>query len=316
MQPVLPWRRRNVVKNRNPANIRNGLLGFITLGIFIPRWKRVCIAHNIRHDIHRYGQLYLHCSLIYFCSFQLFLHSDQPLLEGEIIPFSVCQSGEAGHSRRRRCGFTHWLTVDCFDVQTDDGSWQTSSRRASFSALASANSSHFASECSNITLTHLHVSNCRVRQFSGIFVALGFVGNGVITVMINSPWQWLTDNQKEIIAVTLLIHQSLWPFRPLLWILQSGCQPYARILNQRPAVSFLILLQRSIAWRISPRSIIGKAPRSLICCNATASWLSERSLSVLLLAWVISPTERSWVASGCLLIWVFGLATKFGRVTE
>ena len=29
----------------------------------------------------------------------------------------------------------------------------------------------------------------RVRQlqFSGIFVALGFVGNGVITVMINSP---------------------------------------------------------------------------------------------------------------------------------
>ncbi|MCN7047264.1 hypothetical protein MLH66_16615 [Escherichia coli] len=35
----------------------------------------------------------------------------------------------------------------------------------------------------------MHVSNCRVRQlqFSGIFVALGFVGNGVITVMINSP---------------------------------------------------------------------------------------------------------------------------------
>ena len=29
-------------------------------------------------------------------SFQLFLHSDQPLSEGEIIPFSgVCQSGEA-----------------------------------------------------------------------------------------------------------------------------------------------------------------------------------------------------------------------------
>ena len=32
------------------------------------------------------------------------------------------------------------------------------------------------------------------------------------------------------------------------------------------------------AWRISPRSIIGKAPRSLIC-NATASWLFRRSLS-------------------------------------
>ena len=40
----------------------------------------------------------------------------------------------------------------------------------------------FCIERSNITLTHLHVSNCRVRQlqFSGIFVALGFVGNGVM----------------------------------------------------------------------------------------------------------------------------------------
>ena len=32
-------------------------------------------------------------------SFQLFLHSDQPLSRGEIIPFSgVCQSGEAALS--------------------------------------------------------------------------------------------------------------------------------------------------------------------------------------------------------------------------
>ena len=32
-------------------------------------------------------------------SFQLFLHSDQPLSGGEIIPFSgVCQSGEAALS--------------------------------------------------------------------------------------------------------------------------------------------------------------------------------------------------------------------------
>ena len=34
----------NVVKNRNPANIRNGLLGFITLGIYTPPEAR--IAHN------------------------------------------------------------------------------------------------------------------------------------------------------------------------------------------------------------------------------------------------------------------------------
>ena len=41
--------------------------------------------------------------------------------------------------------------------------------------------------------------NCRVRQlqFSGIFVALGFVGNGVITVMINSPRQADDDADNQ-----------------------------------------------------------------------------------------------------------------------
>ena len=42
-------------------------------------------------------------------SLQLFLHSDQPLSEGEIIPFSgVCQSGEAALSTPEAAGsFTH-----------------------------------------------------------------------------------------------------------------------------------------------------------------------------------------------------------------
>ena len=41
-------------------------------------------------------------------SFQLFLHSDQPLSEGEIIPFSgVCQSGEAAYHAGGGGGFTH-----------------------------------------------------------------------------------------------------------------------------------------------------------------------------------------------------------------
>ena len=40
-------------------------------------------------------------------SFQLFLHSDQPLSEGEIIPFSgVCQSG-GGHRNHAGGGTTH-----------------------------------------------------------------------------------------------------------------------------------------------------------------------------------------------------------------
>ena len=48
--------------------------------------------------IHRYGQLYLHCSLIYLGSFQLFLHSDQPLSEGEIILVQRLPVGEAALS--------------------------------------------------------------------------------------------------------------------------------------------------------------------------------------------------------------------------
>ena len=41
-------------------------------------------------------------------SFQLFLHSDQPLSEGEIIPFSsVCQSGRLHYPRRRRWWLPH-----------------------------------------------------------------------------------------------------------------------------------------------------------------------------------------------------------------
>ena len=53
--------------------------------------------------------------------------------------------------------------------------------------------------------------------------------------------------RAEIIAVTLLIHQSL-TVPPASLNLQSGCQPYARTdHNQRPAVEAQILLQRSIA---------------------------------------------------------------------
>ena len=133
-----------------------------------------CVLLTIIHGAHRYGQLYLHCSLIYFwVPFQLFLHSDQPLSEGEIIPFSgVCQSGEAALSRRRRGGFTHWLT-DCFDVQPTTIQRRHHHAEHHFSALASANSFvYFASSAATSALTHLHVGNCRVHdlQFSGIFL--------------------------------------------------------------------------------------------------------------------------------------------------
>ena len=44
MQPKFVAAQKMLLKQK-PSNIRNGLLGFITLGIYT-RWKRVCIAHN------------------------------------------------------------------------------------------------------------------------------------------------------------------------------------------------------------------------------------------------------------------------------
>ena len=89
----------NVVKTETQQTFVNGLLGFITEA-FILRWKRVCIAHNNCMSCPSiWATLSTLLINILLGSFQLFLHSDQPLSEGEIIPFSgVCQSGEAALS--------------------------------------------------------------------------------------------------------------------------------------------------------------------------------------------------------------------------
>ena len=56
----------NVVKTETQQTFVNGLLGFITLGIYTPLEARVLLTIIVR-VAHRYhGQLYLHCSLIYF----------------------------------------------------------------------------------------------------------------------------------------------------------------------------------------------------------------------------------------------------------
>ena len=87
----------NVVKTETQQTFVNGLLGFITLGIYTP--LRVCIAHNNCMSCPSiWATLSALLINILLGSFQLFLHSDQ-LSEGEIIPFSgVCQSGEAALS--------------------------------------------------------------------------------------------------------------------------------------------------------------------------------------------------------------------------
>ena len=41
----------NVVKTETQQTFVNGLLGFITLGIYTLRWKRVCIAHDGLYEL-------------------------------------------------------------------------------------------------------------------------------------------------------------------------------------------------------------------------------------------------------------------------
>ena len=58
------WRRK-CYKTETQQTFVNGLLGFITLGIYTPLEARVLLT-IIGMSVYRYGQLYLYCSLIYF----------------------------------------------------------------------------------------------------------------------------------------------------------------------------------------------------------------------------------------------------------
>ena len=128
----------NVVKTETQQTFVNGLLGFITLGIYTA--GSACVLLTIIAWVaHRYGQLYLHCSLIYFVPSSCFCIVIS-LSEGEIIPFSgVCQSGGGCISTPEAvvASRTDWQTALMCNRRRPAA---TSSRRASFSALASANS--------------------------------------------------------------------------------------------------------------------------------------------------------------------------------
>ena len=115
MQPKICGGAENVVKKQNPANIRKWIARFYYFR-YLPAGS-ACIAHNNCMERSRYGQLYLHCSLIYFWVPSSVFAYDQPLFWGEIIPFSgVCQSGGGCIIHAGGGGLLHWLT-DCFDVQ-------------------------------------------------------------------------------------------------------------------------------------------------------------------------------------------------------
>ena len=95
----------NVVKTETQQTFVNGLLGFITLGIYTPLEALLLLTNNCM-VAHRYGQLYLHCSLIpllvpssCFCM--------MISLSGEIIRSAVSASRGRLHYPRRRRWWLH-----------------------------------------------------------------------------------------------------------------------------------------------------------------------------------------------------------------
>ena len=128
----------NVIK-ANQQTFVNGLLQFYYFRHLYSAGSACVLLTIIAWVAHRYGQLYLHCSLIYFWVPSSCFCIVISLSEGEIIPFSsVCQS-ERGciiHAGGVVASRTDWQTA----LMCNRRRPAASSRRASFSALASANS--------------------------------------------------------------------------------------------------------------------------------------------------------------------------------
>ena len=107
---------QKMLLNRNPANIRKWIARFYYFR-HLPAEARVYCS--ILYELPIDSELYLHCSLIYSGSFQLFLHSDQPLSEGQPVQRCLPVGGGCIIHAGGGGGFTHWLT-DCFDATDDD----------------------------------------------------------------------------------------------------------------------------------------------------------------------------------------------------
>ena len=109
MQPKFVAAQKMLLKQK-PANIRKWIARFYYFRHLYSAGS-ACIAHNNCMSCPSiWATLSALLINILLGSFQLFLHSDQPLSEGEIIPFSgVCQSGRLHYPRRRRW-WLHALT--------------------------------------------------------------------------------------------------------------------------------------------------------------------------------------------------------------
>ena len=80
MQPKFVAAQKMLLKTETQQTFVNGLLGFITLGIYTPLEARVLLANNCMSCPSIWATLSALLINILLGSFQLFSHSDQPLL--------------------------------------------------------------------------------------------------------------------------------------------------------------------------------------------------------------------------------------------
>ena len=109
------------VNKTETANIRKWIARFYYFRHLYSAGSACVLLTIIAWVAHRYGQLYLHCSLIYFwVPSSCFCIVISLSLRSEIIPFSgVCQSGRLHYPRRRRW-LLHALTDRLLWCATDD----------------------------------------------------------------------------------------------------------------------------------------------------------------------------------------------------
>ena len=186
----------NVAKNRNPANIRKWIARFYY-------WHycsagSACVLTIIAWVAHHCGAaLCHHCSLIYFwVRFSCFCsESASPLRWNNPVQRCLPVGGGCIIRAGERGGFTDWQAGD---LATDDDQRQHHHGKASFSAASANSFVYFASSAATSRWRICMSVIAAFASFSSLaFCRAGLGGNGVITVMINSPWQADDDADNQ-----------------------------------------------------------------------------------------------------------------------
>ena len=190
MQPKFVAAQKMLLKTENPANICKWIARFYYFRHLYSAGS-ACIAsllYELLIDI-----THLHRSLIYFwvpsscfcIVISLSLRVNNPVQRCLPVGEGCIIHAEAVVASR-----TDWQTASLMCKLTTT-SGNITSRRASFSALASSTPSCILHRAQQ---HHADASVCWALPRSPAsvlwhFCRVSFVGNGVITVMINSPWQ-------------------------------------------------------------------------------------------------------------------------------